>query len=178
MTPRHSQNMGPSPSDLDSRKAWANLRQYWKLVSLCTFEPMQLLGETCRWPGARWAEMHLSCGSQRGVMGTFPLPGFIALGLPSFRLQPETEKWPRLIFSWATPVGVSQIPEQACKCIRCLFFLKPVQVYLDAATLQNSETTEDILSYIITLFSFFFTHSIKAIPHTDISMAPYTFYSI
>lgn len=78
MTPRHSQNMCPSPSDLDSRKAWANLRQYWKLVSLCTFEPMQLLGETCRWPGARWAEMHLSCGSQRGVMGTFPLPGFIA----------------------------------------------------------------------------------------------------
>ena len=47
-----------------------------------------------------------------------------------------------------------QIPEQACKCV-CLFFLKPVKDHLDAATLQNLESTEDIWSYIITLFSFF-----------------------
>lgn len=66
--------------------------QYWELVSLCIFEPMQLLGEACTWPGARWAERHLGWGSQRGVMGTFPLPGFIALGLPRFQLRPETEK--------------------------------------------------------------------------------------
>lgn len=143
MTPRHSQNTCPSLSDLDSRNAWANLRQYWELVSLCTFEPTQLAGEACRWPGARWAETHLgwvySAGSSRVPAAT------------------RDRKRSRLIFSWAAPVGVSQTLQQACKCARCLFFLKPVQVYLDAVELQDSETTEDILSYIITLFSFFYT---------------------
>lgn len=61
-----------------------------------------------------------------------------------------------------SPVGTSQIPEHACERTRCLFFLKPLQVYLDAATLQNSGTTEDILSYIITLFSFFLHIALKS----------------
>lgn len=64
---------------------------------------------------------------------------------------------------------MSQIPEQACKHICCLFFLKPVQVDLDAATLQNSETTEDILSYIITLFSFFLHIALKSF-HIQLSL--------
>lgn len=110
--PKTLQNTCPSPSDLDSRK-WPTSGNTGNWF-LCAFlNPCSCLVRPGRWPGARWAERGTpGWGSQRGMMGTFPLPGFIALGLPRFQLQPETEN-DQDSFSSVSPVGTSQIPEQA-----------------------------------------------------------------